>query len=63
MASGGIGEQFAARLLERGWKGRYRIQAVRDQFVPQGDVPDLMRKLGLDSNSIAEIIRQEMKRS
>lgn len=60
--TGGIAEQLAARLLERGWKGDCRIKAVDDRFLPQGDVPELMHRLGLDAQSLMkDLLEQEEK--
>lgn len=57
--TGGIAEQFGAALLERGFTGSYRIAAVEDQFVPQGDVAFLLAMLGLDADSIVKRIEEE----
>ncbi len=54
--SGGIGEKFAATLLQKGYKGKYDIVAVEDCFVKQAKVPELMKQHHFDSDSIVEKI-------
>ena len=54
--SGGIGEKFAATLLQKGYKGSYSLTAVEDCFVKQAKVPDLIKMHGLDSESMAKKI-------
>ena len=58
--SGGIGEKFAATLLQRGYKGTYDLTAVEDCFVKQAKVEALIKMHKMDSESITEKIR-EMK--
>ena len=60
--SGGIGEKFAATLLQKGYKGSYDLTAVEDCFVKQAKVPEIIKMHKMDSESIAEKIR-EMKAS
>jgi len=50
--SGGIGEHLAALLFENGYKGVYKIYAVNNCFVGAGEHESLIKKLGLDSQSI-----------
>lgn len=50
--SGGIGEHLAGLLLERGFRGAYRIAAIEGQFVPQGKLEELLERLELDPASI-----------
>lgn len=54
--SGGIGEHFAAALLERGFDGRFVHIAVNDAFVPGEKVGDSLRHQGLDGDSIARAV-------
>lgn len=51
---GGVGEVFGAGLMERGVQCSYRISAVNDQFVPHASVQSLMKKYGLDAQSMAD---------
>lgn len=52
--SGGIGETFAANLLQRGYKGTYNLVAVEDCFVKQAKVDELIKDYKLDSESMVE---------
>lgn len=54
--SGGIGEKFAAELLQHGYRGSYDITAVEDCFVKQAKVPELIKKYGFDSESMVNKI-------
>lgn len=54
--SGGIGEKFAAELLQHGYKGSYDITAVEDCFVKQAKVPELIKQYGFDSESMVNKI-------
>lgn len=56
--SGGIGEKFAATLLQKGYKGTYDLTAVEDCFVKQAKVDALIKKYKLDSNSMIEKIKE-----
>lgn len=56
--SGGIGEKLAATLLERGYKGVYKIKAVEDCFVKQAKVDELIKQYGFDGESIAEAVSE-----
>lgn len=57
--SGGIGEKFAALLLQKGYKGTYDITAIDDCFVKQAKIPDLMKEYKFDCDSIVEKISGE----
>ncbi len=52
--SGGIGEKFAATLLQKGYKGTYDITAVEDCFVKQAKIDELVRQHHFDSESIVK---------
>lgn len=54
--SGGIGEKFAAELLQRGYKGSYDITAIENCFVKQAKVPELIKQYGFDSESMVNKI-------
>lgn len=54
--SGGIGEKFAAELLQCGYKGSYDITAIEDCFVKQAKVPELIKQYGFDSESMVNKI-------
>ena len=54
--SGGIGEHFIARLAMEGYKGKMELKAIEDRFVPQGKVSELIKLLGLDADSLTELV-------
>ena len=56
MENGGIGEHIACTLLKRGYRGSFKVTAVKEGFVPQSTVESALRKYGLDSKSIVDII-------
>ena len=58
--SGGIGEKFAAELLQHGYKGCYDITAVEDCFVKQAKVPELIKQYKFDSESMVNKIVEKM---
>ena len=60
MRSGGVGETFASKLLESGFKGKYSITAVDGEFVSHASVQRLMEKYSLDSAAIVRKIENEV---
>lgn len=60
MRSGGVGEKFASVLLESGFRGKYSITAVDDEFVSHASVARLMEKYSLDSAGIVRKIENEV---
>ncbi len=60
--SGGIGEKFAALLLQKGYKGTYDITAIDDCFVKQAKIPELMKEYKFDCDSIVEKLSSESLR-
>lgn len=60
MRSGGVGEKFASKLLESGFKGKYSITAVDGEFVSHASVQRLMEKYSLDSAAIVRKIENEV---
>ena len=50
--NGGIGELCAARLLEDGFRGKYKIHAIDGKFVPCAAVSSAIKLNGLDSESM-----------
>lgn len=59
MKGGGVGEKFGSVLLESGYKGKYKIYAVEDEFVAHASVARQMEKYSLSSERMAEIIEKE----
>lgn len=58
--SGGVGEKFAASLLQNGYKGTYDLTAVEDCFVKQAKVSELIKMYKMDSESIVENIKNKL---
>ncbi|MCM1054912.1 MAG: 1-deoxy-D-xylulose-5-phosphate synthase [Bacteroides sp.] len=60
--SGGIAEKFSAELLERGWSGKYKINAVSDRFVTYSDTEKQLSDYNLDAagmiKAVGELIEQ-----
>lgn len=50
--SGSVGTAFAETLAEKGYSGKFEHIAVNDKFVPHASVSALMKKFGLDRESI-----------
>ena len=57
--SGGIGEKVGLRLLEEGFKGKYKLVAVDDRFVGQATVDELLEQYSLDAKGIVKTISEE----
>lgn len=60
MKSGGAGETFAGKLLEKGCEPDYRHIAVDGQFVLHASVASQKKKYGLDAESMAATILKEI---
>lgn len=60
MKYGGIGERFAFKLLDKGFKGKFSLTAVENSFVPHSSVDSLIKKYKLDSNSIIDKVLTEV---
>lgn len=56
--SGGIGEQFAARLLSCGYGGQWNLFAVPDRFIPQCSISRALEVLGLDCAGMVQSVLQ-----
>lgn len=53
--SGGFGDAVLAAAAGKDSKWPpVRVIAVEDQFVPQGSIPELLRRLGMDAESVAD---------
>ena len=56
--SGGIAQKLGCALMEKGFKGKYRITAIEDKFVEQASVKDLLSLYGLDTYAIIEKVTE-----
>ncbi len=60
--NGGAAEHFHTMLSKGGYKGRYAILAVDNQFVPQASIAASLRSLGLDGEGVAQFVLRESSR-
>ena len=59
MKDGGTGEAFAEKIYSNGYCGGYRHIAVDREFVSHAPVKSLLRRYGLDAESMAAVIENE----
>ncbi|MBE6774757.1 MAG: 1-deoxy-D-xylulose-5-phosphate synthase [Ruminococcaceae bacterium] len=59
LKSGGVAEKLGAMLIESGFTGKYVITAVRDEFVRQASIADLLEEYSLDVNSMIKTVSGE----
>lgn len=57
--SGGIAEHMAADLLEKGYKGKFKIYAVKDKFVSAAKVSSALKSNSLDAESMLKAVNGE----
>ena len=50
--SGGIGEHLSALLLQKGFKGKFKICAVENEFIPQMDTTEALSICKLDAKGM-----------
>lgn len=50
--SGGIGEHLSSLLLQKGFKGKFKICAVENEFIPQMDTTEALEICKLDAKGI-----------
>lgn len=60
MKNGGVAEGFASYLFEKGYKGKYRITAVNDEFVGHASIDRLMEKYDMSPEKMALITENEV---
>ena len=60
MRCGGVAEEFAAKLLEKGYGGKYSITAVDCEFVSHASVSRLMEKYSMSPEKMALLIEKEV---
>lgn len=60
MKNGGVAEGFASCLLEKGFKGKYKITAVNDEFVGHASIERLMEKYEMSPEKMALITENEV---
>ena len=57
--NGGIAEKVGSILMERGYKGKYRIRAIENKFVEQASIAELLSIYKLDKKSMIETVSGE----
>ena len=60
MRCGGVAEEFASRLIEKGYGGKYTITAVDCEFVSHASVSRLMEKYSMSPEKMALLIENEV---
>lgn len=55
--SGGIAEHVGCKLLSKGYKGKYNVYAINNEFVGAATIPSSLKKYKLDSRSMIEIVK------
>ena len=60
--AGGFGDGVSSWLLEEGYKGEIKRIGLPDSFVQRGSRDELLKNLGLDSESIIELIKEKLKK-
>ncbi len=58
--NGGIGETFAAELLQQGYKGSFRLTAIENKFVEQAKISELLETYKLNKNEIIKKLSGEI---
>jgi len=59
--SGGIGEHLSSLMNQSGYKGKFKLTAINDEFVNHASVSSILKKLHLDEGSMFEIIYNDME--
>lgn len=59
MKNGGIAEHLMTSVVSEGFRGKYHITAV-EGFVKQASVNSQMKKYGLDTDSVAETVKNDI---
>lgn len=61
--TGGIGMQIGSALLEYGFKGKFVLRAVDNQFVMQSSVNEALHELMMDTDAIATLVCESLSRN
>ncbi len=54
--SGGIAEHIGSRLLQKGYSGKYNVNAINNEFVGASTIQSALKKYKLDRESMIEIV-------
>lgn len=60
LKSGSVGEKIGATLTENNFKGKFKHICINDEFVAHASTSSLMKKYGLDYESMADTVRKEV---
>ena len=60
--SGGVGESFATKILEKNVKADFSLTAFPDCFVKQGKADSILRQYSLDSDGMYNIVTTELNK-
>lgn len=58
---GGVGSTLGQKLLEKGFKGEYKLIAIDNQFVKHASYQEILEEFHLDSDSVANTISMYMR--
>ena len=58
---GGLGSAVLEFMADNGYTPRVKRIGVPDRFIEHGSVPELFRLCGMDSDSIAEVLKEMVK--
>ena len=54
--SGGVAERIGSMLLEKGYNGKYTVNAINNEFVGASSIKSALKKYKLDYESMVEIV-------
>ena len=58
LKSGGIAEKFSTMLINCGYKGEYKINAINDEFVKHATIDEQLRQYNLDVMGMKKVIEK-----
>ena len=58
--NGSVAERFGSLLMEKGFKGTYKITAVGEEFVKPATVESQLKRYGLDYASMAKKVSENI---
>ncbi len=59
MKHGSVAEGFGIRLMEMGYKGKFRVRAIDGAYVRQASVNEAWKAIGIDTKSVVRFINEE----
>lgn len=58
--SGSVGSNYASMLLDKGFKGEYKLTAIDDEFVGQATMAALLKRYKLDADGMIDVIKSSV---